>query len=381
MNAHQKKFSVPSDKIYLNGAYMSPMPLSVVEAGQQALLRKQDPTSISQTDFFTDQEKLKKSFARLCNIPDHHNVAIIPSVSYGMATVAKNISGKKGGKIIVASEQFPSNIYPWQDLAQQQKLELITVSPPAQLTNRGKLWNENILEAIDENTVMVAIGHVHWADGTRFDLKRIRKATQEAGALLIIDGTQSVGALPFDVGEINPDALICAGYKWLMGPYSIGLAYYGEYFRNGQPLEHNWINRQNSEDFRGLINYEARYQPGMTRYDMGEKSNFILVPMLLAAVEFLNETGPVNIQDHCGQIAQKALELLKKSDWWVEEPEFRANHLFGLRPPHGVDIADAAKKLLENKIYVSLRGEVIRVSPNIYNDQNDLNRMAEILCA
>jgi selenocysteine lyase/cysteine desulfurase len=294
--------------------------------------------------------------------------------------VAKNIIGKKGGRIIVVSEQFPSNVYPWQELAQQQGLELIKISPPTHLNERGKQWNENILNAIDENTVMVAIGNVHWADGTRFDLKRIRKATLEAGALLIIDGTQSVGALPFDVAEINPDALICAGYKWLMGPYSIGLAYYGEHFKNGQPLEHNWINRHNSEDFRSLVNYETRFQPGMTRYDMGEKSNFILVPMLLAAIEFLNETGPANIQNHCGEITKEALKILTESGWWVEDPEFRANHLFGLRPPAGVDIANAASRLLENNIYVSLRGEVIRVSPNIYNDHNDLIRMVEILC-
>ena len=358
---------------------MSPMPLSVTEAGNLALSGKQDPTTIRQEDFFSGQENLKREFAALCNISDYRNVAIIPSVSYGMATVAKNIRGKKGGRIIIASEQFPSNVYPWQDLARSQELEMIIVSPPDQPTGRGKQWNENILKAIDERTVIVAIGNVHWADGTKFDLMRIRKATRDAGALLIIDGTQSVGALPFDVGQVDPDALICAGYKWLMGPYSLGLAYYGEQFRDGQPLEHNWINRYNSENFRNLVNYEHRFQPGMTRYDMGEKSNFILVPMLQEAIRLLNEITPAAIQEYCRNISTDALEHLSQAGWWVEEPDYRANHLFGLRPPTGVDITEAADRLIRNNVYVSLRGSVIRVSPNIYNDRDELNRMADIL--
>jgi len=358
---------------------MSPMPNSVLEAGKRSFSGKLDPTTIRQEDFFSDQEKLKREFAGMCNISDYLNVSIIPSVSYGMATVAKNIRGNKGGRIIIASEQFPSNVYPWQDLARLQDLEMVIVSPPDQTNERGKQWNENILNAIDERTVMVAIGNVHWADGTKFDLMRIRKATREAGALLIIDGTQSVGALPFDVGQIDPDALICAGYKWLMGPYSLGLAYYGEYFRDGQPLEHNWINRYNSENFRNLVNYEERFQPGMTRYDMGEKSNFILVPMLLTALRLLNEITPAAIQEYCTQISTDALDRLTKAGWWVEDPRYRASHLFGLRPPAGMEITDASDRLIQNNIYVSLRGSVIRVSPNIYNDRDELNRMADIL--
>lgn len=379
MDSYKSLFNLPKDKIYLNGAYMSPMPLSVMEAGERALSSKQDPTSISQEDFFSGPEKLKREFAALCNISDYSNVAIVPSVSYGMATVAKNIRAKKGGKIILAAEQFPSNVYPWQDLARQQDLEIKIVSPPDEPIERGKRWNENILNAIDEKTTMVAIGNVHWADGTLFDLLAIRKATRPAGALLIIDGTQSVGALPFDVQQIGPDALICAGYKWLMGPYSIGLAYYGEYFREGNPIEHNWINRYKSENFRDLVKYEHRYQSGMTRYDMGEKSNFILVPMLLEALRFLNRTGPAAIQQYCREISTDALNHLTEAGWWVEDPAYRTSHLFGMHPPKGIEISEALNRLIRNNIYVSLRGSVIRVSPNIYNDRTELNRMAEIL--
>ena len=89
----------------------------------------------------------------------------------------------------------------------------------------------------------------------------LRQRTHEVGAQLVIDGTQSVGALPINVQELQPDALICAGYKWLMGPYSIALAYYGPYFDQGEPLEEGWINRYGSEDFTNLVQYQDRYQP------------------------------------------------------------------------------------------------------------------------
>ena len=161
---------------------------------------------------------------------------------------------------------------------------------------------------------MVAIGHIHWADGTKFDLKKIRERTKEVGAILVVDGTQSIGALPFDIAEFQPDAVVASGYKWLMGPYSTGMAYYGEYFRDGKPIENNWVNRLNSSDFANLVNYQDEYQPGAIRYEVGESANFILTPMLTEAIRQVNAWGPKNIQAYCKSIAQ----MLKKSCWrWV----------------------------------------------------------------
>ena len=139
------------------------------------------------------------------------------------------------------------------------------------------------------------MGMVHWADGTIFDLEKIRKKTKEVGALLIIDGTQSVGAMPFDVNKIKPDALVCAAYKWLMGPYGSAFCYYGEAFDNGFPIEESWINRKNSEDFSQLINYQEDYSEGARRYNVGQQSNFINVAMLTAAINQLNSWGVDNI--------------------------------------------------------------------------------------
>lgn len=347
--------------------------------GIQALRKKRNPASITADDFFTDTEKLRKEYATLINAPDPGRIVIIPSVSYGMANVVKNLTLKSDEHILVAAEQFPSNYYPWKSLCDDVGASVKIISPPQEFQQRGKRWNETILEAINPKTKAVALGHVHWADGTRFDLAAIRKRTRDVGALLIIDGTQSVGAMPFDVQEINPDALICAGYKWLMGPYSIGLAYYGEYFDNGKPVEENWINRENSENFAGLVNYRDTYQHGALRYEVGEHSNFIMVPMMLKAIEQLNNWGPARIQHYCKHISNEAIQQLSEKGFVIEEQEWRASHLFGIRLPEGYDLDTIKQSLLKHKVYVSFRGNAIRVAPNVYNMKNDFQKLVRAL--
>ena len=358
---------------------MSPMLRSVEQAGQEALILKRAPHQITAEDFFEDTEKLRIAFAQLINAPDPKRIVSIPAVSYGIATVVNNIALESGDEIIVADEQFPSNYYAWEKTATESGGLLKTITPPNELQDRSKRWNENILNAITPKTKVVAIAHVHWADGTLFDLMAIRKATKAVGALLIIDGTQSVGALPFDVQQIQPDALICAGYKWLMGPYSIGLAYYGEYFDDGNPIEQNWINRKESENFANLVNYASEYQPVSQRYGVGEQSNFILVPMMIAALNQLNEWQPKNIEQYCESISQESVMSLREAGFHIEEGANRGKHLFGIRIPSHLQIDDINQKLKDANIYVSIRGNAIRVAPHLYNDSSDFDRLLEVL--
>jgi selenocysteine lyase/cysteine desulfurase len=379
IKVQRSKFTLPTNSIYLNCAYMSPLLKTVEKAGIEGMKRKRNPSSIHVSDFFENTEKLRGEFAKLINASEKNRIVIIPSVSYGMANVVNNLGTDERSNIIVAAEQFPSNYYPWHKFGTERGVEIKTISPPSILDGRGKIWNERILNAIDSNTKLVALGHVHWADGTLFALKEIRKRTREVGALLVIDGTQSVGALPFDVEEIQPDALVCGAYKWLMGPYSLGLAYYGEYFDEGKPIEENWINRLNSENFAGLVNYQERYQPGALRYEVGEHSNFILVPMLLAALKQINLWKPKNIQHYCSVISRKAIGQLRENGFWIENEKNRGHHLFGIRLPEQVDREKLAKRLKSNNISVSFRGDAIRVSPNVYNTEAEMIKLAKVM--
>lgn len=358
---------------------MSPLLKEVEKAGLNGMRRKRNPATISPANFFDQTEILREEYAKLINVREPKRIVVIPSVSYGLANVAKNLRADQSHNIVMAAEQFPSNVYPWLSIQKEKKVQLKIVSAPSALTDRGKIWNERILNAIDSNTRMVALGNVHWADGTKFDLIEIRKRTRDVGALLVIDGSQSVGALPFDVSQIQPDALICVGYKWMLGPYSIGLGYYGNYFDEGSPIEENWMNRKFSEDFTALVNYNEEYQSTALRYEVGEHSNFILVPMMLAALQQLNKWKPENIQQYCAKITRKPIALLREAGFWIEDEAYRGHHLFGMRLPENLNVEKVKLALQKNKITVSFRGDAIRVSPNLYNSEGDLMKLVKAL--
>jgi selenocysteine lyase/cysteine desulfurase len=379
LTCKHSQFTLPPKVTFLNCSYLSPLLKSVEKAGIRGLRQKRNPGLVAPEDFFAPGELLREEFSRVINVRDPKRVAIVNSVSYGMASVAKNLKISRGQHILVAAEQFPSNYYPWQRLCEDTGAEMKVVDPPQTPEGRGKIWNEKILQAITKDTRAVAIANTHWADGTKFDLEAIRKRTNDIGALLIVDGTQSVGAMPFDAARIKPDALVCAGYKWLLGPYGIGFAYYGEYFDNGKPVEESWLNRLNSEDFTKLVNYEQEYQPGALRYDAGEHGNFILVPMMMRALEQINRWKVSNIQEYCSSITAGAVKTLREKGFWIEDENYRGGHLFGIRLPEGMNMDKVKDSFRKNKIYVSFRGNAIRVAPNVYNDEKDLQKLVSVL--
>ena len=379
LECQRHEFSLPDGLHYLNCAYMSPLPRRVEAAGIAGVQRKRVPSEIAPHHFFDDSQRARELFAGLIN-GEAERVAIVPAVSYGIALLARNASCTRGQNIVVSAEQFPSNVHAWRRLAARTGAQLRTVDAP-QSDHRGEAWNTALLDAIDADTAAVALPQVHWTDGTRFDLERIGAAARRAGAALIIDATQSVGALPFDNCRIGADAVVCAAYKWLLGPYSIGAAWIGARFDDAEPLEETWIGRAASEDFRGLVNYRDDYQPGAARFDAGERSNFALMPMFIAGLELVSSWTPAAIQAYCRAITADALAEVSALGFEIEEPEWRASHLFGLRTPAGLDLAGLQTELQRRRISASLRGSALRVSPHVYNDAGDVAALLDALRA
>jgi selenocysteine lyase/cysteine desulfurase len=377
LTCRSEEFSLPPDVHYFNCAYMGPLPRVAEQAGIEAIRQKAVPTRVGPGDFFSVSDALRERFARLVN-GDAARVAIIPAVSYGMATVARNAALAAGQRVVIAGGQFPSNVYPWRRLAAERNARVHVVDAPSS-TGRGAAWNEALLDAIDAATGIVALPHVHWTDGTRFDLEAIGRKARAVGALLVVDGTQSVGALPFDVQRVRPDALVCAGYKWMLGPYSIGLACYGERFDDGVPLEETWISRENSEDFQALVNYRDEYRPGAARFDVGERSNFILAPMLLAALECVERWSPAGIQNYCDALLQPVLEEAVSLGCTVEDRRWRGAHLVGVRIPADRELQVLARALRSRGVHASLRGGALRLAPHLYNDDADVAALLDAL--
>ncbi|NQZ76849.1 MAG: aminotransferase class V-fold PLP-dependent enzyme [Ekhidna sp.] len=376
MKCQRKKFFLQRKNAYFNCAYMSPSMKKVENAGIAGIKSKRNPAKFAVDDFFNETTALRNNFSKLINNEEPERTVIIPSVSYGIANAVNNLKFTNG-KIVLAGEQFPSNVYPWVKL-QEKGLRVEFVEAPNS-KQRGEDWNASLLESIDSETRAVAIGHVHWSDGTRFLLEEIRNKLDQVGGLLIVDGTQSVGALPFDVQQIRPDALIVAGYKWLMGPYSIGMAYYGSAFDGGQPIEENWINRMQSEDFANLVKYQDDYRPKAIRYEVGEHSNFILVPMLNTAIKQLLKWGPENIQEYLDRLLKSSVSEIVEMGYQIEDSNWRANHLFGIRVPEKISREKLNHSLKKHRISVSNRGDAIRVAPHVYNDEIDVRKLLKAL--
>jgi selenocysteine lyase/cysteine desulfurase len=351
---------------------------SVEAAGIEGLLLKRNPTVIQPKDFFEPAQTVKTKFAQMVN-GAASQVAIIPSVSYGMQTVANNLPTNKGNHVLLVSDEFPSAYYPLQQWCSTHHKTLTTIKAPTSTQNRGKAWNEELLAAIHQDTVAVFLSAVHWIDGTWFDLPRIGQRCKEVGALLVVDGTQSVGAMHIDIKAYQIDALICGAYKWLLAPYSIGLAYFSEVFNEGTPIEASWMNRSNAKDFSQLTNYVDTYSEGAGRYNVGEYSNFILLPMLNAALTQLLAWGTAPIQAYGEALSQPLTDYLQNNGYWVEAPDQRAKHLFGFKLRPDQDLAKVVAKLQERKIFVSVRGTTIRVAVHLYNTPEDIAALLGVL--
>lgn len=291
-----------------------------------------------------------------------------------MAQAANNIALQKGQTILVLAEQFPSNVYPWMDLAARTGANLITVPRPA-----DDDWTAALLMRISASTGLVAVPHCHWTDGGLVDLEAVGAACRQVGAALCVDATQSLGALPFDVRRIDPDFVAVGGYKWLLGPYSFGFLYVAPRWQDARPVEHNWIARRESENFAGLVNYRTEFQSGARRFDVGERSNFALTPAAQASLELLLDwTVP------------RILETLKTRNDAIAgraQAEFnigsvpahrRAGHYLGLRFSGGIPL-DLPDRLAAAKVSVSVRGSAMRVTPHLWNTDADIERLFSIL--
>ncbi len=363
---------------YLNCAYMSPLLKSVEEAGMIGIISKRNPFLIKPIHFFETAEKTKGNIGKLINAnPD--NIAIIPSASYGLSSAVVNLPLNNGNKAIVVGNEFPSGYNTIKRWCNTNKKELSVIAEPESLTNKGRDWNKAIIENIDESTAVLLISSIHWTDGTKFNLEQIGQKCLENNVVFIVDGTQSVGAAIIDVKLYNIDVLVCAGYKWLLGPYSIGFAYYNERFTNGIPLEESWLNRANAKDFTKLTHYTEEYTTNSGRYNVGQYSNFILLPMFNTAIEQLLYWEIKKIEDYCENLCKPLIDFLEKSNFKIEETAYRSKHLFGILLPQSLDSNTLLQELENNKIYVSIRGKSIRISVHLFNTSQDIEALQTIL--
>lgn len=361
-------FDIPQDVAYLNCAYMSPLMHSVVAACDHGVRLKATPWALTIPDFYDSVDEARALFARLVNA-DAAGIAMVPSASYGVETAAKNLKLGPGRRVVLLADQFPSHVYPWRRLARDQGGEVHTVSAP-----KGAAATEAVLAAIDERCAIAALPNVLWTNGAKVDLEAVRARLDEVGGALVLDLTQSVGAMAIDFAKVRPDFAVSAGYKWCLCPYATGFLYAAPHRRDGEPLEEGWVTRKDSENFSALVDYTDEYQPGATRYDMGERANFALMGGVVAALEQLNAWGVAQIEATLSEYNAKLSARLAALGLSPTPDAARGPHFIGASLPDGAP-QDLLARLASEQIYLSERGGSLRITPHLWNTEDDADRL------
>ncbi|WP_327280447.1 aminotransferase class V-fold PLP-dependent enzyme [Streptomyces sp. NBC_01205] len=365
-------FDIPDGIAYFNTASPAPTLRTGLVAGERALLKRAQPWRISGADWFGDAEERRTRFADLIGATAD-DIALVPATSYGFAVAAANLTARAGSRVLVLAGEYPSGIYTWWRFAERTGATILTVR-----REPGQTWTEAVLDALDDTVAVVSVPRVHWTDGALLDLDRIAEASRAAGAALVVDASQSAGAIPIDMRTLRPDFLVSVGYKWLLGPFGLGYLYVAPEHQEGRPLEENWILRKDAEDFARLVDYRTAYQPGARRFDAGARTAFELTPMALAALEQLSAwTVPriaVTLAATTARIASAARER------GLPVPAPRGPHMLGVTVPDGLQQRVVAA-LEEANVFVGARGSAIRISPHLHTTGADIEQLLTALDA
>lgn len=366
-------FDIPKEICYLNCSYMSPQLKSVTAAALHGAQIKSQPWKFQVDDFFEPNKTCKTLYAKLLHT-NAKNIAIIPSASYGLSIAANNVGLKDNGEIVLITEQFPSNVYVWTDLAKQQNQKVVFVQKDIETS-----LTDLILNKLSSKTSVLSIANVHWSDGQYVDLEKIYKKTRELSIKLVLDLTQSLGVIDLDVNTVKADFIVASAYKWLLGPYSIAYLYCDDQYFSGSPIEHGWINKKGSSDFSKLVDYQDEYQIGAARYDMGGVAQFHLMPAAIVSLKQLVNWGVANIQDTIEVQTDYLSTQLNSIGLTTISKENRANHILGVFEGSKKFPENIVQIFKQNNIYVSFRGSSIRVGPYLYNTQHNLDHFLSIL--
>lgn len=351
---------------------MGPLPQRVSAAVMAGAALKSAPWAFRPADFFAHIEAYRARAARLwgAGVDD---IALVPSASYGLAIAARNLPLARGQTIIVLGEQFPSNYYVWTEKAAAAGGEVRFAR-----RDPDDDWTAAVLAEIGPDTAIVAVPNCHWADGRPVDLAKVGSACRRHGAALVLDLTQSLGAMAFDLAAIDPDFAVAAGYKWQLSPYGTGSLYVAPRWQGGEPIEWNWLNRAGSEDFARLIDYTGAYQPGARRFDFGECANPPLLMGACAALDQIDAWGVSNIAATLRTMTDAIAGEVEAYGYLSAHSAKRAPHFLSLALG-ATNTSTLVEQLANARVFASVRGTSLRVTPHLYNDDTDVAALVSAL--
>ncbi len=373
---YRKEFADFGDVIYLNVSYQGPLPLVSVRAAEEALKWKMLPFNIPDGLHFDLPDRVRKKIARIIGAqPD--DVAITSGASSGAACVAAGVDWQPGDEVLIGQREFPIHYSSWLPYERAGKLAMRTVTPAGRF-----ITADDYIRAINPRTRIVSASLVRFNDGARLDAARVAKACHAVGAMLLLDASQCVGAMPMTVAELGADFIVGSGYKWLLGPYGTGFFWVapeaGERLTTG-PL--NFQALEGARNFSDLPAENLRVVPGARRWDAAETANFTNLAALDVSLDLVLAAGVDVVADHNQALVSQIIERLPGSRCVLASPAERER-----RGPYvciaGRDPSDTAllfEELRANRIFVSLREGSIRIAPYLYNTPEQISRMMDLL--
>jgi selenocysteine lyase/cysteine desulfurase len=364
-------FDIPRDVCYLNAASYSPLPLATVEAARLAVARKARPWLIDH-DFAAKQyERVRAAAARLINA-DPNDVALISSVAYGVATAAKILPVPRGSRVLVLQDDHSSPVLEWMTRSHDGEFTVETVQTPG-----NHDWTDAVLSAVERPgaapLAVASISSVHWSDGGVLDPDRVTPAVRKRGAALLVDATHSVGVMNCDVRTLDPDFVVFPTYKWLLGPYGRAFLYVAKRHQDGVPLEQTSYGRRAVRAEQDVYFSDTNYVANARRFDMGERDHFISMEMASLGMELMAKWGFRAVTERLAMLTARLADGLRSQQLSVPDAAVRAPHIMSLGFRDGMP-----KGLIENlaaeQIYVALRLGRMRISPHVYNNENDIDR-------
>jgi selenocysteine lyase/cysteine desulfurase len=369
-------FDMPGHVCFLNAASYSPLPLRTQEAGRLAVGRKGTPWTLDAAFANSQFERARAGAARLINA-DPADIALISSVSYGVATAAKLLTIERGARVIVLENDHSSPVLEWQARADAQGFTIETVSQPEDAD-----WTSAVLSAIERPGAppigLASISSLHWSDGGLIDLEKVGAALRRQGAMFLVDATQGAGVLTMDVRRLDPDFVIFPTYKWLLGPYGRAFLYVARRHQGGIPLEQTSYSRRDVRAENKVYFSDLRYVADARRFDMGERDYFISMEMASTSMEMMVEWGTAAVAQRLAMLTDRIAEAVRGLGLGVPETRLRAPHILSLGFKEGMP-AGLVEGLATEGIYVAARLGRMRVSPHVYNDEADADRFIAAL--
>ena len=376
LSSQRALFDIPRHICYLNAASYSPLPLRTLEAARAAVGRKGTPWTLEAGFANAQHERARTAAARLIHA-EPSDIALIPSISYGVATAAKLLTPGRGTRVLVLEDDHSSPVLEWHARAEAQGFAVETVRQP----DDGD-WTSAVLESIERSGAppvsLASISSVHWSDGGLIDVDKVGAALRRRGGAFLVDATHSTGVLTTDVKRLDPDFVIFPTYKWLLGPYGRAFLYVAKRHQGGIPLEQTASGRRNVRAENAVYFTDVSYVPDARRFDMGERDHFISMEMASIGMEMMADWGAAAIVQRLAMLTERIATGVRGIGVRVPEPHLRAPHILSLAFKGGMP-AGLVEGLASEGVYVAPRLGRMRISPHVYNDEADADRFVEAL--